>query len=149
MNQYKHYKHVEKRLYNYGIEQARRAVLLAERKSIIERVLPSVGVAQYGEHIGRASDVLTGPEQIAEQGLKQGNRLWAINREVDAIEARCHIIDYAVAVLNNNERDIIKARYFDGMTMERVAALCCYGNSQCYRLRYDAIRKIGAVLFGE
>ena len=59
MNQYKHYKHVEKRLYNYGIEQARRAVLLAERKSIIERVLPSVGVAQYGEHIGRASDVLT------------------------------------------------------------------------------------------
>lgn len=149
MNQYKHYKHVEKRLYNYRIEQARLAVLLEERKEIIEQVLPSVGVAQYGEHIGHSSDVLTGPEQIAEQGLKQGNRLWVINREVDAIEARCHIIDYAVAVLNSNERDIVKARYFDGLTMERVSSLCCYGNTQCYRLRYEAIRKIGAVLFGE
>jgi hypothetical protein len=149
MNQYKHYKHVEKRLYNYGIEQARRAVLLAERKSIIDQVLPSVGVAQYGEHIGRASDVLTGPEQIAEQCLKQGNRLWWINREVDAIEARCHIIDYAVAVLNANERDIVKARYFDGCTMERVAEICCYSLSQCKRIRYDAILSIGQVLFGE
>ena len=149
MNQYKHYKHVEKRLYNYKIEHARLAVLLSERKEIIEQVLPSVGVAQYGEHIGRASNALTGPEQVTEQCLKQNNRLWVINREIDTIEARCHIVDYAVAVLNNNERDIVKARYFDGLTMDRVASLCCYGNTQCYRLRYEAIRKIGAVLFGE
>ena len=149
MNQYKHYKHVEKRLYNYGIEHARLAVLLSERKEILERVLPSVGVAQYGEHIGHSSDVLTGPEQIAELGLKQGNRLWVINREVDNIEVRCHIIDYALAVLSANERDIIKARYFDGCTMERVAEICCYSLSQCKRIRYDAILCIGQVLFGE
>ena len=149
MDQYKHYKHVEKRLYNYKIEHARLAVLLSERKGIIERVLPSVGLAQYGEHVGHSSDVLTGPEQIAEQGLKQGNRLWVINREVDAIEARCHIIDYAMAVLNDNERDIVRARYFDGLTMERVADICCYSLSQCKRIRYDAILCIGKVLFGE
>ena len=149
MKQYTHYRATEKRLYTYRAEQARRDILLIERKNILERIMPSVGVAQYGEHIGRASDALTGPEQAAEQGLKQNNRLWEINREIDAIEARCHIIDYAIAVLWNLERDIVKARYFDGLSMERVSECVCYSVRQCWRLKDDAVRKIGAVLFGE
>jgi len=146
---YKYYRATERRLYNHRQEAARLAVLSCERQEIINRVLPSVGVVQYGELIGHASDTLTGPEQQAETGLKDGNRLWTINREVDAIEARQHILDYALAILTGRERDIVKARYFDGLSMERVAELCCYSGMHCSRLRYEAICKIGAVLFGE
>ena len=65
MNPYKHYRATEKRLYTYRTEQARRDVLLAERKQIIERILPSVGVVAYSEHIGKSSDSLTEPERFA------------------------------------------------------------------------------------
>jgi len=148
-DEYRHYKATEKRLYMYRTEQARREVLLIERKSIIENIIPSVGVVSYGEHIGRASETLTEPERYAERGLRNGNRLWEINRELDAIEARTHILNYALAVLEEEERDIIKVRYFDGLTIERVAEIVRYGVSTVKRIRYEAILKLGAVLFGE
>ena len=148
-DEYRHYKATEKRLYMYRTEQARREVLLIERKSIIDNIIPSVGVVSYGEHIGRASETLTEPERYAERGLRNGNRLWEINRELDAIEARTHILNYALAVLEEEERDIIKVRYFDGLTIERVAEIVRYGVSTVKRIRYEAILKLGAVLFGE
>lgn len=148
-DEYRHYKATEKRLYMYRTEQARREVLLIERKAIIDNIVPSVGVVSYGEHIGRASETLTEPERYAEQGLRNGNRLWDINRDLDKIEARTHMLNYALAVLEDEERDIIKARYFDGLTIERVADICRYGVTTVKRIRNDAIRKIGAVLFGE
>ena len=148
-DEYRHYKATEKRLYMYRTEQARREVLLIERKSIIDNITPSVGVVNYGEHIGRASETLTEPERYAERGLRHGNRLWEINRELDAIEARTHILNYALTVLEGEERDIIKARYFDGLTIERVAEICRYGVSTVKRIRYESILKLGAVLFGE
>lgn len=146
---YRHYRATEKRLYNYRTEQARRDVLTIERKTILECMLPSVGVVSYSEHVGKNSESLTEPERFAEQSLKDSKRLWQINRELDTLEARCHIVDYAVAVLLRVERDIIKARYFDGMSMDRVGECLCYSPRQCWRLKDDAIRKIGAVLFGE
>lgn len=146
---YKFYRAVEKRLYNHRSEAARLAVLTTERKEILCRILPSVGVAQYGEHIGRASDTLTGPEQQAESGLRDNGRLWQINREADVIEARQHALSYALAILTNKERDIIKMRYFDNMPMGRTAEYCQYSDSQCHRIRQTAIRRIGEVLFGD
>lgn len=148
-DEYRHYKATEKRLYMYRTEQARREVLLIERKSIIDNITPSVGVVNYGEHIGRASETLTEPERYAERGLRNGNRLWEINRELDLIEARTHILNFALAVLERDERDIVKAKYFDGLTIEMVADICRYGLTTVKRIRYEAIRKIGAVLFGE
>lgn len=149
MNEYKHYRATEKRLYTYRTEQARRDVLLTERKQIIERILPSVGVVAYSEHIGKNSDSLTEPERFAEQAMKDGKKLWWINREIDALEARTHIVDYAVAVLGRLERDIVKARYFDGMSMDSVSGCIRYSERQCWRIKDEAVRKIGAVLFGD
>jgi len=54
-----------------------------------------------------------------------------------------------LAVLEEEERDIIKVRYFDGLTIERVAEIVRYGVSTVKRIRYEAILKLGAVLFGE
>jgi len=148
-DEYKHYRATEKRLYTYRIERARQEVLLLERMAIMERIMPSVGVVAYSEHIGRTSGGLTEAERYAEQGLKDSGRMWLINRELDDLDARCHILNYAVAVLSNVERDIVKARYFDGFEIERVAELCRYSDKQCRMIRNGAIRKIGAVLYGE
>ena len=148
-DEYKHYPKVERRLYDHRNDLARAEVLRIERKQIVEAIMPSVGVVSYGEHIGRASDTLTEPERFADKALADRNKLWDINRELDILEARNHIIEFAIAVLSRREREIVWARYFDGVDMRWVAEWCCYSERQCWRVKDSAIRKIGAVLFGE
>lgn len=146
---YRHYRATEYRLYKYRTDAARLENLMIERKAIIERIMPSVGVAQYGEHIGRASDSLTGPEQAAEQSLKDGKRLYVINGDIYELERKQHEVYYAVASLFGYERNVITALYFEGQTIDRAADKFRCSEGTIKNHRYNAIRKIGSVLFGD
>lgn len=148
-DEYRHYRATEYRLYRYRTDAARLEVLTIERKAIIERIMPSVGVAQYGEHVGRASDSLTGPEQAGEQCLKDGKRLYVVNGEIWELERKQHEVYYAVASLLVVERRVINALYFEGQTIERAADSFRCSEGTIKNHRYDAIRKVGMVLFGE
>ena len=148
-DEYKHYRRTERRLYDHKIDEARQAALLAERHEIIvdlEIKRPTFG---YSEHIGRCSAGLTMTEQGANEQIRGNSRLWDINRELDWLEVKVHIMNYALAALDRKERDVVRAKYFEGLTMEQVAHVCAYSEAQCKRIRNDAIRKIGRVLFGE
>ena len=148
-DEYKHYRKTERRLYDHKLDEARQAALLTERQEIIinlEVTRPTFG---YREQIGRCSSGLTTVEQGADKQIKRNNRLWKINRELDALEVKLHILNYALAVLTSKERDIIRGKYFDGLPLEAVAEMTAYSVKQCQRVRYGAIRKVGRVLFGE
>lgn len=142
------YKATEKRLYAYTAEQARMDVLLIESRRIMERGLPSVGVVAYSEHIGKNSETLTEPERFTEQALKDQERLSQIDREIDRLDDRCRGIEYAVSALSEIERRIVEAKYFDGRSMDSISEMVRYSERQCWRLKDDAVTKIGFILFG-
>lgn len=148
-DEYKHYRRTERRLYDHKLDEARQAALLAERHEIITNLEIKRPTFGYSEHIGRCSDGLTSTEQGANDQIRSNNRLWDINRELDWLEVKVHIMNYALAALDRKERDVVRAKYFEGLTMEQVAQVCVYSEAQCKRIRYDAIHKIGRVLFGE
>ena len=142
------YRATEKRLYAYKVEQARMEVLLIESRRMMERIMPSVGVAAYSEHIGKGSETLTEPERYTEQALKDQKRLEQIDREIDRLDDRCRSVEYAISVLSETERRIVEAKYFEGISMDSISEKICFSERRCWRIKDDAVTKIGFIIFG-
>jgi len=73
--------------------------------------------------------------------------LWAINRDIEALEEKIHSLTWALSTLRREDREIIEAFYFDRKNWFEIEESACLTESACRKRRCKAVWSICNILF--
>lgn len=130
------YKEIERRLESYKKERAN----LKNLKLMLQNreVDSGLKAIEYGEHIssGRISKPT---EQIAIRNISEQERM---NKRIVKLENELAMIENSLEALTEDERVVVKGRYFEGQQWWQVAAELKYSEIWCKKIRKSAMDKI-------
>ena len=109
----------------------------------------SIAAARYGvDAIGGGAGELTATEAAAARRVKMERRIIDLRHRIAAIERKQRAIDRAVNALQDDEREIIRAR-MAGLSWEMVACKLNYSVKWTQKKSDKAIKAIAFMMFGE
>ena len=109
----------------------------------------SIAAARYGvDAIGGGAGELTATEAAAARRVKMERRIIDLRHRIAAIERKQRAIDRAVNALQDDEREIIRAR-MAGLSWEMVACKLNYSVKWSQKKNDKAIKAIAVMMFGE
>lgn len=109
----------------------------------------SIAAARYGvDAIGGGVGELTATEAAAARRVKMERRIIDLRHRIAAIERRRKAIDRAVNVLQDDEREIIRAR-MAGLSWVQVSVKLGFAERSCQHKYKAALSCVAKILFGE
>lgn len=109
----------------------------------------SIAAARNGvDAIGGGAGELTATEAAAARRVKMERRIIDLRHRIAAIERKQRAIDRAVNALQDDEREIIRAR-MAGLSWEMVACKLNYSVKWSQKKNDKAIKAIAVMMFGE
>lgn len=75
--------------------------------------------------------------------------MWKKATKIKHLNNRIAVLEKAMEILNNTEKQILKLKYFENQPWFNIAYQVQYSESHCKRIRNRAIRKLSIALFGD
>ena len=133
------------------MEQLEACIGLAQRtRGMRERI---ERIRAMSELTGIKSDTIGGSGRPLNDGTGEGGSMLADLLETFSAEAKTYYeiawtVERAVkaAPMSDNQRDVVRYRYIDGMTWEEVACAINRSEMQCHRYKAEALEAMGIEL---
>lgn len=87
-------------------------------------------------------------DSIGKQVVKVSEMLERVQREIDDEKKYISLIEKGMSNLTDQEKEIIKMRYFDNIPDSKIALYTNYERSNIFRKRVAAVRKLAVVIYG-
>lgn len=141
----KHYKSVEKLLYNYNMLKINIEILNHQLEELKEEE-GMKGVAYDDVKISETNKFHSQTEDTAINniGLEE-----LINKKKEKLQSKLDMLDKLTEGLNEVEREIIRMYYIEGKQWWQIAYEVKYSERHCRRIRSEAIGKLAVGLYGE
>ena len=135
------YKNTERILYDYKVMKG---YIELRKKDLAE--LKYQGVSAISLSLAKPSNTKTS-DPVSEEFLSVEKIKARWEQEIKRREEIIYKVDYAISLLKEHEKKIVKLRYIEGKTHEQISAFVDYSPRQVMRIRKKCIQKISMVLF--
>ena len=141
----KHYKSVEKLLYNYNMLKINIEILNHQLEEL-KKEEGMTGISYDGEKTGKTYRFHSQTEETAINNIELEE---LINKKKEKLQSKLDMLDRLTEGLNDIERDIIRMYYIEGKQWWQIAYEVKYSERHCRRIRAEAICKLAVGLYGE